>query len=69
MVAAFVACFILIVAVLGGWLSVRGRKTDEKPIKIVFFVFYFWLLAFAQMAIFALIYYILTRYYGINPLK
>ncbi|MGR9116295.1 MAG: hypothetical protein ACU85E_11055 [Gammaproteobacteria bacterium] len=64
----FVGGLIIFIASIGGWLFVRRRKTDEKQIKIVFFVFYFWLLVFLQLLLFGLAYYLMTKS-GVNLLK
>lgn len=61
-----IGAVILFVGVFGGWLLVRRRETEEKPIKIVFFAFYFWLLVFIQLALFSLVYYWMTHS-GMNP--
>ena len=63
---AIVGSIIVLIAVVGGWLFVRNRKTDEKQIKIVFFVFYFWLLVFVQLILSALVYHFMTAS-GVKP--
>ncbi|CAD6880475.1 hypothetical protein [Methylomonas albis] len=40
---------------LGGWL-LSSKKSLETPVKIMMFVGYFWLLAFAQLLLIALCY-------------
>lgn len=41
-------------ALIGGWLS--GRKNVEKPVKVMMFVGYFWLLTFCQLLLAVLVY-------------
>jgi len=48
---------IVVVSALGGWLTVRN-KPQEKPVKIMMFVGYFWLLAFVQLSLSALAYFL-----------
>ena len=52
---------LLLSAVLAAWLS--RRKIAEKPVKIMLFVGYFWFLTFLQLSIFALLYFLLQRFY------
>lgn len=44
----------------GAWLA--GRKSAEKPVKIMFFVGYFWLLTFVQLCLAALGYFLGQRF-------
>ncbi len=39
---------------IAGWLS--GRKSAEKPVKVMMFVGYFWLLTFCQLLLAVLVY-------------
>jgi hypothetical protein len=48
---------MLFLSALGGWF-ICARKAVEKPVKIMLFVLYFWGLAFLQMALFALFYFV-----------
>ncbi|MDX8128858.1 hypothetical protein ACH5Y9_03075 [Methylomonas sp. BW4-1] len=41
---------------IGGWL-VSSKQSQETPVKIMMFVGYFWLLAFAQLLLVALSYF------------
>lgn len=41
-------------ALIAGWLS--GRKNVEKPVKVMMFVGYFWLLTFCQLLLAVLVY-------------
>lgn len=49
--------FILIIftSMLAGWLLSRS-KAVELPVKIMVFMLYFWVYAFIQLIIFALLY-------------
>ncbi|WP_020485426.1 hypothetical protein [Methylomonas sp. MK1] len=50
---------LLVVAVIsgiGGWL-LSSKQSQETPVKIMMFVGYFWLLAFAQLLLVALSYF------------
>ncbi|WP_415880352.1 hypothetical protein [Methylomonas sp. TEB] len=41
---------------IGGWL-LSSKQSQETPVKIMMFVGYFWLLAFAQLLLVALSYF------------
>ncbi|MEI8570594.1 hypothetical protein U737_16915 [Methylomonas sp. LW13] len=41
---------------IGGWL-VSSKQSQETPVKIMMFLGYFWLLAFAQLLLVALSYF------------
>jgi len=58
-----IACLLAIVAVsaVGGWLFCF-RKAVEKPVKVMLFVGYFWLLAFVQLLLVALAYFAWQRF-------
>lgn len=43
-------------SLLGWWLS--RRKAVEKPVQVMIFIGYFWLLTFLQLLLAALLYYI-----------
>jgi hypothetical protein len=49
------------ISALGGWRLVVG-KTPEKPVKVMLFIVYFWLLAFAQLLLSGLAYTIWQHY-------
>ncbi len=61
-----IAVLLAVVAVsaLGGWL-LTFRKSVEKPVKAMLFVGYFWLLAFIQLLLVALAYFVWQRF--LNP--
>ncbi|MBU2568975.1 MAG: hypothetical protein KJ725_02870 [Gammaproteobacteria bacterium] len=59
---ALVGGLILIVSLVGGWLLSVQKKSEEKPIKIMLFMVYFWLLFFVQLAILAIVYYYDKKY-------
>jgi len=60
---AFVAGLLIVIALsaFGGWLFTAG-KAIEKPVKVMMFVGYFWLLAFVQLSLLAAIYYLWQRF-------
>ena len=41
------------------------RKDQEKPVKIMMFIGYFWLLTFLQLLLAALLYYIGRRFFSL----
>jgi len=47
--------FLLLIATFSGWFFTR-TKTVDKPVKVMLFVLYFWISAFIQLIVFALIY-------------
>lgn len=50
-------------SVSGWWLS--GRKAVEKPVRVMMFVGYFWLLTFLQLLLAALLYYIARHFFAL----
>lgn len=50
-------------SVFGWWLS--RRKTAEKPVRVMMFVGYFWLLTFLQLLLAALLYYIARHFFAL----
>ena len=52
---------ILMLSTLGGWWMSR-RKLVEKPVKVMMFVGYFWLLTFIQLLLFAIVYFLWQRF-------
>jgi hypothetical protein len=59
---AIIGLLILtLVSTLGAWWWSAG-KTTEKPLRAMMFVGYFWLLAFAQLLLFGLIYTLWQHY-------
>ncbi|WP_152555620.1 hypothetical protein [Methylomarinum vadi] len=51
---------MLLLAAFGGWFF-SSRKPVEKPVKVMLFVLYFWGLAFVQIALLALGYFLWTE--------
>lgn len=45
----------------GWWLS--RRNTVEKPVRVMMFIGYFWMLTFLQLLLAALLYYIARRFF------
>lgn len=48
-------------SLLAGWLS--RRKAAEKPVRVMIFIGYFWLLTFLQLLLAALLYYIARHFF------
>ncbi|MBS3965463.1 MAG: hypothetical protein KGZ80_13425 [Methylomonas sp.] len=46
---------IALFATIAGWLLVR-RKPVERPVKVMMFVGYFWLISFVQLLLVAIAY-------------
>ncbi len=55
-VAIIVLLTILLLSAISGWW-LAGRKAQEKAVKVMMFVGYFWLLTFIQVSILAVWYY------------
>lgn len=49
------------ISAIGGWVLI-ARKVAEKPVKVMMFFAYFWLLAFGQLLLSALAYTIWQHY-------
>jgi hypothetical protein len=54
-ISVIILLVITLVSTVGGWLFSRSNET-EKAIKVLYFMLYFWLLAFVQLIVFALFY-------------
>ena len=52
---------LLVSALAGYWLT--SRKAEEKPVKIMMFIGYFWVLTFLQLFLLAAAYYLGQRYF------
>ncbi len=61
--SATIAGLLVVVAIsaFGGWMLIF-RKAVEKPVKAMLFVGYFWLLAFVQLILAALAYFLWQRF-------
>lgn len=62
-----IAILLLILAIsslCGWWLS--SRKTAERPLKIMMFIGYFWLVTFVQILLFAALYFVEQRIFLID---
>ncbi|GAB4268338.1 MAG: hypothetical protein Kow0065_18760 [Methylomicrobium sp.] len=59
---ALLGVICLVVSVLGSVLLVGKRAHDEKPVRILFFMVYFWLLLFVQLTVLALVDYFGKKY-------
>jgi hypothetical protein len=53
---------MLMLAFLGGLQLARRKKQEEKQIRVIFFVFYFWLLAFFQLTLFSIFYFLNSKF-------
>jgi len=62
-IAIVALLLILLVSALCGWW-ISSRKLAEKPVKIMMFIGYFWLLTFLQLLLFASLYFIQQRYFS-----
>jgi hypothetical protein len=62
MTVLYSAIAIFSVSILGAiFLSGRNRSPEQKQTRILLFGLYFWLLAFVQLIIYALTYYVLVK--------
>lgn len=57
---------IVALSALGAWGLVAG-KTAERPVKVMMFVGYFWLLAFVQLSLAAGGYYFWQHFFDGKP--
>lgn len=62
MAIVYLLGIFLISSVCSGWII--RRKIEEKPVKVMMFVGYFWLLTFGQLLLFTLLYFIYQRFYA-----
>ena len=53
---------VLALSALGGWWLSAG-KTAEKPVRVMMFVGYFWLLAFVQVLLLAAVYFVKQHFF------
>jgi len=61
MIFAIIGTIILVISATGGMLLAgRGTPDRQRQLKIPLFVLYFWLLAFIQLTIAAIVYSLLT---------
>ena len=62
MTVLYSAIAIVSVSILGAvFLSGRHHSSEQKQTRILLFGLYFWLLAFVQLIIYALVYYVLIK--------
>jgi hypothetical protein len=59
---AILLLILVISSLCGWWLS--SRKQLEKPLKIMMFIGYFWLVTFVQILLFAALYFVEQRYFS-----
>jgi len=65
MPASIIALLLaLVLSALGGWWLSAG-KTTEKPVRVMMFVGYFWLLAFVQVLLIALAYFLKQHFFNV----
>ena len=63
---AIVALLVVLgIAGLIALLLIRG-KSQDKPVKVMMFVGYFWLLTFLQLLAFGLVYFVAKRFFDIQ---
>jgi hypothetical protein len=58
---AILLLILVISSLCGWWLS--SRKPVERPLKIMMFIGYFWLVTFVQILLFAALYFVEQRYF------
>ncbi len=51
---------MLLLAALVGWF-LAARKEAEKPVKVMLFVLYFWVIVFVEIALSGLVYFLLDK--------
>lgn len=64
-VAIIALLIILGIAGLMAMLLIRG-KNQEKAVKVMMFVGYFWLITFLQLLAFGLVYFVAKRFFDIQ---
>lgn len=63
---AIVALLVVLgIAGLIALLLIRG-KSQDKPVKVMMFVGYFWLITFLQLLAFGLVYFVAKRFFDIQ---
>jgi hypothetical protein len=66
MSVAIVALLVVLgIAGLIALLLIRG-KSQDKPVKVMMFVGYFWLITFLQLLAFGLVYFVAKRFFDIQ---
>jgi hypothetical protein len=66
MSVAIVALLVVLgIAGLIALLLIRG-KSQDKPVKVMMFVGYFWLITFLQLLAFGLVYFLAKRFFDIQ---
>ncbi|WP_367156061.1 hypothetical protein [Methylomonas sp. HYX-M1] len=56
---------VLAISATAGWLMV-GNKQQDKPVRVMMFVGYFWLLTFLQLLLLAAGYFLMHRIGGVG---
>ncbi|WP_150047994.1 hypothetical protein [Methylomonas rhizoryzae] len=56
---------VLAISATAGWLMV-GNKQQDKPVRVMMFVGYFWLLTFLQFLLLAAGYFLMHRIGGVG---
>jgi len=60
--AAIIGVIILVISIIGGVLQACHNTPDQhRQTKILLFVLYFWLLAFVQLIVAAIGYFVMVR--------
>jgi hypothetical protein len=66
MSVAIVALLVVLgIAGLIALLLIRG-KSQDKPVKVMMFVGFFWLITFLQLLAFGLVYFVAKRFFDIQ---
>ena len=62
MIVAIIGVTILVISVVGGMLlASRNAPDQQRQMKIILFVLYFWVLAFVQLIVVAIGYSVMAR--------
>jgi len=62
MTITFVSVAIFVISLVGGlWLANRNAAQQQRQTKILLFALYFWILAFVQLIITAILYALMHR--------